>query len=276
MSRVVRHERCPKCAKLGRDRSADNLAIYDDGSEFCFSCGYTLRSHNSAPNLKFMAKKLYQHSVLSHADALRGLGELTFQLPPKAQDWLDKYGITQLEQIQHGIQWSESKQYLILPITNEHGYVVGTNSRYFGDNPKHPKYVNSNSNAHIFKVVAPVRPSISAFVLVEDLLSAIKVGRHCSALCLTGTHLPDDLFLRVLSHCSVRHESVVVWLDANMHQKSVLYAKRFSQYLPAVPLIETDRDPKEHTDKEIVDLLSRATQVLPRRQGELAEVQPRS
>jgi hypothetical protein len=226
-----------------------------------------------------MAKRLYQHSVLPHSDALAGLGELTHQLPPVAQAWLDRFGITELERLHHGIQWSEEKKYLVLPITNEHGYVVGTNSRYFGDNPKHPKYINSFSNASIFKVVVPREDAVGmgvrrALVLVEDLLSAIKVGRSYRTLCLTGTNLPDDLFLRCLGYCSTHSLSVVVWLDSNMHQKAVGYAKRFSQYLPARAVVDTDRDPKEHTDIEILDVLHRTIEVLPQRQVELAQDEP--
>jgi hypothetical protein len=266
-SRAVSHERCPACAKLGRDRHADNLAVYDDGHKFCYACGYRHYGHISNSS---MAKRLYQHSVLPHSDALTGLGELTFDLPPKAQTWLDKYGITQLEQLQNGIQWSETKQYLILPITNEHGYVVGTNSRYFGDNPKHPKYINSHSNASIFKLVSPSRDAFRSLVLVEDILSSIKVGRVCQSLCLTGTNIPSELFLRIISHCSRYQFSVIIWLDSNMHQKAIGYAKRFSQYLPSYAVIDTDRDPKEHTDLEIIDVLSRTLKILSPEQSTLA------
>lgn len=35
-----RTEPCPSCRKNGRDRSGDNLVIYDDGSKHCFSCGH--------------------------------------------------------------------------------------------------------------------------------------------------------------------------------------------------------------------------------------------
>ena len=37
---VSHKEACPKCQEEGRDRSGDNLAVYDDGGAFCFSCGY--------------------------------------------------------------------------------------------------------------------------------------------------------------------------------------------------------------------------------------------
>lgn len=43
MGTVVRREQCPDCAEGGRDKSRNNLAIYQDGSGHCFSCGYNLR-----------------------------------------------------------------------------------------------------------------------------------------------------------------------------------------------------------------------------------------
>jgi hypothetical protein len=36
----VHHEACPECRKAGRDRTGDNLAVYPDGSMYCFNCGY--------------------------------------------------------------------------------------------------------------------------------------------------------------------------------------------------------------------------------------------
>lgn len=44
MGTVTRKEQCPSCAKQGRDRSGNNLAVYDDGSTYCFSCGYSDRN----------------------------------------------------------------------------------------------------------------------------------------------------------------------------------------------------------------------------------------
>jgi twinkle protein len=39
-STVTSRGRCPSCAAKGMDRSSDNLAIYDDGHSYCYSCGY--------------------------------------------------------------------------------------------------------------------------------------------------------------------------------------------------------------------------------------------
>ena len=40
MEQRVKHTACPKCRELGKDNHGDNLAIYPDGNQYCFSCGY--------------------------------------------------------------------------------------------------------------------------------------------------------------------------------------------------------------------------------------------
>lgn len=40
MATVVKREQCPSCAAKGQDNTGDNLARYDNGGAYCFSCGY--------------------------------------------------------------------------------------------------------------------------------------------------------------------------------------------------------------------------------------------
>lgn len=39
-SKLIRREQCPECKKNGRDVSEDNLGVFDDDHEYCFSCSY--------------------------------------------------------------------------------------------------------------------------------------------------------------------------------------------------------------------------------------------
>lgn len=39
-SKLVRRAGCPSCHSSGRDKHADNLAVYDDGHSFCFRCNH--------------------------------------------------------------------------------------------------------------------------------------------------------------------------------------------------------------------------------------------
>lgn len=45
-SRAVSKEQCPECARHGRDRSEDNLVVYDDGHKYCYACEYFIRGDN--------------------------------------------------------------------------------------------------------------------------------------------------------------------------------------------------------------------------------------
>jgi len=63
MSKVIDREQCPACAKHGRDNSQDNLAVYDDGHKYCFSCKYYVGGDNnmkteSTTNLNFLSGDL--------------------------------------------------------------------------------------------------------------------------------------------------------------------------------------------------------------------------
>jgi len=40
MSKVLGREACPNCREQGRDKSGDNLIVYEDGGKHCFSCSY--------------------------------------------------------------------------------------------------------------------------------------------------------------------------------------------------------------------------------------------
>lgn len=41
MGNLVKKMPCKKCRANGNDKSGDNLAVYEDGSCYCFACGYT-------------------------------------------------------------------------------------------------------------------------------------------------------------------------------------------------------------------------------------------
>lgn len=45
MSKVIDREQCPACASRGQDGSQDNLAVYDDGHKYCFSCKHYEGGH---------------------------------------------------------------------------------------------------------------------------------------------------------------------------------------------------------------------------------------
>jgi len=47
MSKVVSRSRCPKCASAGNDTAGDNLAVYDDGGQYCFACKFVSKGSDT-------------------------------------------------------------------------------------------------------------------------------------------------------------------------------------------------------------------------------------
>ena len=51
-SKVIGKKPCPKCRTKGEDRKGDNLAVYDDGHDYCFKCGFLQFDKEEAVNIK--------------------------------------------------------------------------------------------------------------------------------------------------------------------------------------------------------------------------------
>jgi hypothetical protein len=88
-------------------------------------------------------------------------------------------------------------------------------------------------------------------VVVEDVVSAIKVGKVASAIPLFGNSLPPDWMVRI---CKLRPKRVLIWLDSNMVQQARKLAKKMNLLSPC-KTIETDLDPKCYSTEEIMEIL---------------------
>lgn len=98
-------------------------------------------------------------------------------------------------------------------------------------------------------------------VVVEDALSAIRVGKFVPAVALLGTTVRDKEHT-VLSHARVSegrtNPRVAVWLDGDKAGRKGRenVARKLSLVGAEVSRINTDKDPKRYTDREIRRLLS--------------------
>jgi hypothetical protein len=191
-----------------------------------------------------MKNKLYKHKVTENPYDF-STSNITYALPPAALAWLRKYNITEEEVRQHGFFYDNDKDYLVMPV-NDGDRTVFTASRYFGSNEDHPKYVSKGYKHGFFKLVVPPQHS-NVFVLVEDYLSAIKVGRYANAVPLMGSFAPRELLLSLLASRPVLR----FWLDRDKSISSMHQAARARQWHPNCGTIVTALDPKDYTDEQI-------------------------
>ena len=149
------------------------------------------------------------------------------------------------------IMWSEYYQRLIFPYFDKTG-LVGWQGRYLGELPSKAKWFSQGDLKNINHVVG--NPHSNVCIVVEDIVSAIKVGHnpHICAVPLFGSHISLTKALQLKKICS----KLFVWLDKDVQCKAVKYAHTAQTIgLPAHNII-TDKDPKSYSDTEISEILN--------------------
>jgi ribosomal protein S27AE len=228
MSKFIKHIPCPRCG------SKDNLAEYSD-HYFCFGCKYNKPKND----LKSIRNKLKVKEVLEETNLQL---QTTFELPTVAKQWLFKYGITPQEIEEFNFSWDESKSLLIL--INHPNFWQG---RVFNDSFP-TKYRNTGSKPLTYYGFA------DTIVLVEDVLSAVKIARLSPQVCacpLFGSSVPDE-WVRTLSE---RFKIVKIWLDRDKASNAVKIMRSFRSRGIESDVVVTPNDPKEYSTQEIHDFL---------------------
>lgn len=154
---------------------------------YCHNCGEH-GWHNSAKRRIVSVEELL--STIEQEEKAAGEVVLPSDLernlafwPAEAQAWLAKYEITPDEITNHSISYSPSWDRVILPVYRG-GELVYWQGRAL--NGREPKYLAAKGGTKPLFSVLCHNATDSCFV-VEDYLSAIKMGRHADAVALLGT-----------------------------------------------------------------------------------------
>lgn len=89
-------------------------------------------------------------------------------------------------------------------------------------------------------------------VLVEDILSAIRVGRVTSAVSLFGSHIPKD-WIPLLTRLSREY---ILWLDEDKYAESLKQARMLRTLGLNATVVRTPEDPKAYdvsTIRKVLD-----------------------
>ena len=238
------HVPCPKCREYGRDRSGNNMYVYEDGHSYCFSCGFKQR-----PSLE---RQL--HVVEADKPTTMGLPQDAGKtIPSMALTWLAKYGILQQEIIDFDVMWSDSLNWLIFPVFgDEHKETLLTfQARNFGNHGK--KYYTRGSVGAILNYYDQKgsRQPEDTLIIVEDMVSAIKISRQFVVMPLLGSFLSTDRALRLNRF----FDKLVFWLDYDKAESAMKQALRMKVYAFKTSVIITREDPKAYSDEEISDFV---------------------
>ena len=216
-------EPCPRCRENGNDKSGDNLHRYPNGSAFCFSCRYMEKPTSWKP--------LEPKAVVPPPD------DLTNLFPKENQDWLSQY--LKPHEIGDFFRYSPS---LSRHVYRTEGY---WEARSVNPSVK-PKVLSHGSKPFI------LHGEGDPIVVVEDVVSAIKVSRVCTALPLFGSNFPGNWMVRL---AKLHPAHVVIWLDNDKIFESREYSAKLRQLIPKCYSLNTHKDPKCYDEEDIKRLV---------------------
>lgn len=232
MAKFTHYEACPQCQANGQDSRGDNLAIYADGGAHCFSCKY-----HHFPKSYVSPVKEESHGEKSVLPA-----DFSREIPTAAWQWLLQYGLSWKYWTPY-TGYSAKEERLVITVGDPIQFSIG---RYVGETPttntKRKWYIwgNAHQQPHVIGDYSESK----CVVLVEDIVSAHKIGQVGTAIPLFGTDIFPSL-IPALRHINL---PILMWLDKDQEQYAMKRGARLS-VLTGLPVryIFTDDDPKLQT-----------------------------
>lgn len=165
--------------------------------------------------------------------------------PGKALWWVNQYGLTELELEFYEFGYSEEMRRVIIPIWWAEEK-VGWQARKIYDEDTGPKYITSGKALPGF-MLKGVHNS-GEIVLVEDVISAIKVGRQTHTCALLSTNPTKNLM-----DYTKLFRTFKIWLDMDNPQvvRAALKLMKSLRIFGDTKLIVSPKDPKYYSDYDI-------------------------
>jgi len=257
-------ENCPICGDTKGRLYIKKIAggiLRHCHNENCYKDSPFVPNKNKTPKEIFNNIKPFLYSDLDIAGENTVLSEkeislpydFTLELPKEAERWLSSSGITDKEALDNMIGYSPYMNRIILPVYQDKKVVYFQGRALGAISKTNPKYLNlRNTGAKDIYFKINNYSKLTSLVIVEDILSAIKIGRHCNVLALLGSYFPANIY-----HILKEYELVFIWLDADKYTTALKEAKRLKSITSSqIKTIYTVKDPKEYSDTVIKTILN--------------------
>lgn len=236
------------------DDAAATVRNQKDGiSLHCYRCGEHLFESHGQRNFKELMeirKRDKEAKLAIEQSFVRLPHDFTQDIPLEGRLWLYPAGITPYMARKAGFGWSPYFQRVILPVYADKELVYYQARAVMPG--QDPKYLNPKVDKDkLFYRVAPADADNSLVVVVEDILSANRVGKFVPTVSLMGTKISTWQAEQL-----TRYDNVVTWLDPDKAGITGAKAIRSLTGLARPTFnITSELDPKLLSDKLIEEQL---------------------
>jgi len=161
-----------------------------------------------------------------------------------AVDYLGGYGILPYEAYSQNITWLDKERRLVFPLYDHRGYKWGTLTKAIdkGVKPKTILYKENNIPSLHFPRTGALE--CETLVLVEDVMSAIKLSNYTATAAILGTHINEELILYIKS---LGFKDVRIMFDNDATAKALGYVNKYKGLLnlSVVEVSKPYSDPKD-------------------------------
>lgn len=248
----IRIPECTNCQGQGHQNGVQITRVEDGWTWWCYRCSHGGKffdigmspadTLNRIRHMRTLLAKKYQRNVKLPDD-------FTTDVPELALTWLWGYEVDGQDVIDHDMGWSERYERLIIPVyisglygdVSAKGKMIAWDGRYFGKDKTQGKWHLVREFGIKYVYYSLVHPNTKILILVEDIISAIKMFKAgYSAVALLTTYVPNELYL------GLKPYDLKVWLDPDAVGKSLKIVQKFNSVgVKARHIAYPEGDPKD-------------------------------
>lgn len=246
---------CPDCGQGTNTNAAIVNHTHKAYSLYCNACGcnpFELKGKLTLQELRELEelnKRAEHEARYNKFDCLPR--DFTTEIPIEGRLWLYSAGLSPKDWTRHGIGYSETQRRVILPVYDDSGTLIWQQQRAIFKGQK-PKYLQpSREKGSTMLKVSPSGATKERAIVVEDIMSAYRVGKHIPTYSILGTKLSAGQAKTLTGYGRVS-----TWLDGDRAGIDGAKAiRRAIGLVTAVSNISTESDPKEYSDADIREIL---------------------
>lgn len=251
---------CPRCGGGSSKEKSFSVTRKPEGLVYkCFRAKCQVSGFIGSRN-NYATQGNFQDSTRSNTYKDRSYKGNLYLLSIESKKYIcNRFHLTEDDLV--GFRETDTKD-IMIPMRDYTGRVYGhINRRWQGlvGHTRVPKSINyytdkPDYNLHFNQQISN---KVTTAVLVEDIISSIRVGKLAYAVSLNGTHLSEQE-AALLSALGIT--KLVILLDADANGASRKMYDKYSLMFPGCVSIqrpEKDLDPKDMTPAELEELLNR-------------------